>query len=200
MKRFFIFSLFLVSGFWFLVTDILHAEEIVLYDFEKDPQGWNIPDWALAKKDYVAEEIGISEFYASRNRYSLEMQINFPVVKEWRGAYAECPVDIQDWSEYGWLEADILLPKESPKGLRAKLILTVGDDWKWTEINKALRLEPGEWTVIKVDIRGGSANLRSFITDDFRRDVKKIGIRIESNGGIAYKGPVYIDNIKLSRD
>src|SRR3989338_4163404 len=131
MKRFLIFSRFLVSGCGFLVTDILHAEEIVLYDFEKDPQGWKIPDWALAKKDYVAEEIGISEFYASRNRYSLEMQVNFPVVKEWRGAYAECPVDIQDWSEYGWLEADILLPKESPKGLRAKLILTVGDDWKW---------------------------------------------------------------------
>ncbi len=201
MKRFsiFIFFFLLVTGYWLLVT-VSHAEDVVLYDFEKDPQGWNIPDWALAKKDYVGEEIGISEFYASRNRYSLELRTNFPVGREWRGAYVECPVDIQDWFEYNWLEADLLLPKEAPKGLRAKLILTVGEEWKWTEMNRAVKLEPGEWTVIKVDLRQGSQNWRSFITDDFRRDVKKIGIRVETNGGVVYKGPVYIDNVKLSKE
>ena len=59
-------------------------------------------------------------------------------------------------------------------------------------------LAPGEWTVISVDLTPESMNWRKFITDEFRSDVRKLGVRIESNGKIAYKGPVYIDNVKLS--
>jgi hypothetical protein len=39
---------------------------------------------------------------------------------------------------------------------------------------------------------------RRFIDDGFRADVKKLGVRIESNGKISYRGPIYIDNVKLS--
>lgn len=192
-----IFSVLVVS-FLSVFQAEAPANEVILYDFEKDPQGWSIPDWTLAKKDYVGEGISVSEFQASNGRYSLEFKVGFPSLREWRGAYIECPVDIQDWSNYGSLEADIFLPPSAPKGLRAKLILTIGPEWKWTEMNRAVKLEPGEWTVIKVDLKPGSLNWRSFITDEFRQDVKKIGVRIESNGGIIYRGPVYIDNVKLA--
>jgi hypothetical protein len=182
----------------------LHAEdlpkEIILYDFEQDTQGWEVPDWALSKKDHVGEEVGLSELYTSHGKRSLEFKVNFPGAKEWRGAYVECPVDIQDWSPYGSLEVDVLLPEGAPRGLRAKVILTVSEDWKWTEMNKAVKLEPGEWTVLKANLKPGSLNWKSFITDEFRQDVKKIGVRIESNNAITYKGSAYIDNVKLSQE
>ncbi len=181
----------------FLPRSIL-SKEIILYNFEKDPQGWEIPDWALEKEDHVAEEISISEFYASNGRYSLEVKANFEGLPGWRGAYIERVVDITDWSPFKYLSVDIFLPKDAPRGLRARIILTVGEEWKWTEMNKSVPLTPGEWTVIKVDLMPESTDWRRFITDEFRADVKKLGIRIESNGKIAYKGPIYIDNVKLS--
>ena len=193
------FAVFLSLSFLCMLQGESPADEVTLYDFEKDPQGWTMPDWALAKKDYVGEGISISEFHASHGRYSLEFKVNFPSTREWRGAYVECPVDIQDWSNYGSLEADIFLPENAPKGLRARIILTIGADWKWTEMNKAVKLEPGEWTVIKVSLKPDSLNWRLFITDAFRQDVKKIDIRIESNGGVMYRGQVYIDNVKLAQ-
>jgi hypothetical protein len=95
---------------------------------------------------------------------------------------------------------DVLLPKEAPLGLRARVILTVGESWKWSESNKAFPLTPGEWTVMKLDLTPNSANWRKYLTDEFRSDIRKMGIRIESNGKIEYKGPVYIDNVKLSEE
>jgi hypothetical protein len=152
----------------------------------------------MAKSEYVGEEISVSEFHASRGKYSLEFKVNFRGGRAWNGAYVECPIDVQDWSGFRNLEVDVCLPKEAPRGLRAKLILTVGPDWKWVEMNKALKMEPGEWTVIKVGLTPESMNWKTFMTEEFRQDVKKIGVRVESSGGIVYKGPVYIDNVKLS--
>ena len=103
-----------------------------------------------------------------------------------------------DWSPFNFLSVDLFLPKEAPQGLRARIILTVGEEWKWVEMNKTIPLTPGEWMIIKVDLTPNSMNWRKFIDDSFRSDVRKLGIRIESNGKIAYKGPVHIDNVKLS--
>jgi hypothetical protein len=175
-----------------------YPKEMMLYDFERDPQGWSIPDWAFAKKDYVAEEIGISEFQASSGRYALEMKVNFAGDTGWRGAYVERLIDVTDWSPFTHLSVDIFLPKDAPRGLRARIILTVGEDWRWTETNKAVILTPGEWTVIRVNLAPDSFDWRRFITDSFRSDVRKLGVRIETNGNIVYKGPIYIDNVKLS--
>ncbi len=175
-----------------------YSREIVLYSFEKDPQGWEIPDWALAKKDHVGRQIGISEFQASDGKYALQFDVEFSGGPTWEGAYVERLIDVTDWSPFGYLSADIYLPKDAPRGLRAKIIVTVGDGWKWAEMNKAIPLTPGEWVVIKVDLTPASMNWRRFIDDSFRADIRKLGIRVESNGKIAYKGPVYIDNVKLS--
>ena len=32
-----------------------HAEDKVLFGFEKDTQGWAVPEWALEKEDCVAK-------------------------------------------------------------------------------------------------------------------------------------------------
>jgi hypothetical protein len=181
-----------------VMPNLSFSREILLFSFEKDPQGWEVPDWAIGKKDHVVQEIGISEFQASAGKYALEASVDFPNEPGWKGAYVERVVDVTDWSPFKYLTADVFLPKEAPRGLRARIILTVGDEWKWTEMNKSIMLTPGEWTVLKVDLSADSLNWKSFITDSFRSDVKKIGIRVESNGNVQYKGPIYIDNIRLS--
>lgn len=194
-----IFFIFLITAFVsFAIVGQSFSKEFLLYNFEKDPQGWEIPDWALEKKDHVAEGISISEFQASSGRYALELDVNFPNSAGWRGAYVERVIDITDWTPFNYLSVDISLPKNGPRGLRARMILTVGDEWKWTEMNKSVTLTPGEWTVIKADLTSNSLDWRRFVTDSFRSDVRKMGVRIESNGNIAYKGPIYIDNVKLS--
>lgn len=193
-------SLTLIVAFILLVVlpNMSFSKEILLFNFEKDPDGWEIPDWALGKKDHVAEEIGVSEFQASAGKYALEMGVNFTQEPGWKGAYVERVVDVTDWSPFKFLSADVCIPKDAPRGLRARIILTVGDEWKWTEMNKSIPLTPGEWCVLKVDISPDSLNWRRFVTDSFRSDVKKMGVRVESNGNIAYKGPIYIDNIRLT--
>ena len=175
-----------------------YSKEIVLYSFEKDPQGWEIPDWAIGKPDHVGRQISVSEFHASEGKYALEFEVEFSGSPHWEGAYVERLIDVTDWSPFNYLSVDIFLPKNAPQGLKVRVILTVSDNWKWVEGNKAYTLTPGEWTVLKLDLTPNSMAWRKFIDDSFRSDVKKLGIRIESNGKITYKGPIYIDNVKLS--
>lgn len=191
------FILLIIFIYSFIFPDPGYSRELVLYSFEKDPQGWEIPDWAFEKKDHVAQQVGISEFHSSHEGYSLQVDTEF-TGSGWQGAYVERIVDVTDWTPFKYLSVDIYLPKDAPRGLRGKIILTVGEDWKWTEMNKSVPLTPGEWTVITVDLAPDSMNWRMFITDSFRADVRKIGVRVESNGKIVYKGSAYIDNIKLS--
>jgi hypothetical protein len=174
------------------------SKEIVLYSFEKDPEGWEIPDWAAKKSDHVARQISVSEFQSSAGKYGMEVDVDFSGAPTWEGAYVERVIDVTDWSPFNYLSVDIYLPKDAPQGLKARIILTVGDNWKWTEMNRSVALSPGEWTVLKADLTANSMGWRRFIDDSFRSDVKKLGIRIESNGKITYKGPIYIDNVKLS--
>ena len=193
-----IFFIFLVVTIFCIPAGVLHARDIVLYSFEKDPQGWEIPDWAFGKKDHVGKQISISEFQASDGKYALQLDTNFLGGSSWEGAYIERIIDVTDWSPFKFLSVDVLVPKDAPQGLRARIILTVGDDWKWAEMNKSIPLTPGEWTVIKVDLTPESMAWRRFLTDGFRADVRKLGVRVESNGRIVYNGPVYIDNVKLT--
>ncbi len=194
-----IFFIFLITiGHFSISPNPSCAKEMILFSFEKDPEGWEIPDWAFAKKDHVGKQISISEFHASSGRYSLELDSEFSGGPSWEGSYVERLIDVTDWTPFKFLSIDIFLPEGAPHGLRARIILTVGEEWKWVEMNKTIPLAPGEWIVIKVDLTADSTNWRKFIDDSFRSDVRKLGIRIESNGKIAYNGPLYIDNVKLS--
>ena len=199
MRNLKIFIILLITAVYCAaVPALVYSREIVLFGFEKDPQGWEIPDWAMDKPDCVARQVGVSEFHSSEGKYSLEADVEFSGGPKWEGAYVERIVDVTDWSPFKYLSLDIFLPKNAPQGLRARVILTIGDSWKWTESNKALPLTPGEWTVVKLDLTPESMAWRRFVDDAFRADVRKMGLRIESNGKILYKGPIYIDNVKLS--
>ena len=122
--------------------------------------------------------------------------VEFPA-KKWSAAIAEI-MEYLDLTPYSKLSCDIFILPDAPDSLKAKIILTVGDDWKWTEMSRAVKLEPGKWTTITADLAPGSVDWkRTQVTDEFRADVRKMDIRIESNGKTEYKGPIYIDNVRV---
>jgi hypothetical protein len=80
------------------------------------------------------------------------------------------------------------------------IILTQGEDWEFNEMSRPFRLDPGEWTTVYADISENSLDWRrKKIGPHFRKDIRKIAVRIESSRN-RYRGPVYIDNIKLHED
>jgi hypothetical protein len=121
---------------------------------------------------------------------------DFPGGVKWAAAYVEVQKYF-DWTAYKAVSIDVFLPSEAPVGLKAKMILTVGKDWTWTEMTNSISLVPGKWTTITASIVPGSIDWRGAkVLDEFRADVKKLGVRIESNKA-AYSSPVYIDNVRL---
>jgi len=175
----------------------LHAAEIVIFGFEGGQEGWAVPDWAKSSNDYVVEESAAAQGRATEGHGALELKAAFPGGR-WTGAYVEREVETTDWTPFGQFSVDVLVPEDAPAGLKAQIILTVGDKWEWTEMNRAVPLTPGRWATITVNLRPGSLDWKFFPDDAFRRSVRKIGVRIESNEEPVYRGSLFIDNIRLA--
>lgn len=167
-----------------------------LYDFERNEDSWGVPSWAADKPDHVALSSQAVRGIASNGNGSLEVLAEFPG-GNWTGALVEIPHYL-NLDKYGIISADIFLPPGAPEGLRAKLILTVGENWRFVEMNRGVPLVPGEWTTVIGNISDGSTDWkRTEVDSSFREDVRKIAIRVESNRKPAYKGPFYIDNVTV---
>jgi hypothetical protein len=173
------------------------AAEIVIYGFEAGAEGWVIPDWAKQSKDYVVEKLDVAKGRAAQGEGALELTASFPGGR-WTGAYVEREVETIDWTPFGQLSVDVLVPEDAPQGLKGQIILTVGDTWQWTEMNRSVALLPGQWTTIAVNLKPGSMDWKFFPDDAFRRSVRKIGVRVESNEEPVYAGSLLIDNIRLA--
>lgn len=195
MKRLFlVVAVFVVT--LFIASGSAFAKDKVLFSFETgDTEGWEIPDWAYEQDDYVGEDLMASKDVAKEGASSLKLVANFPGGK-WNGAVAEI-MEYYDWTPYGTISCDIYLPEDAPLGLKAKVVLTVGDDWKWTEMSRSYKLKPGEWVNISANLLPGSTDWRrTKPTDEFRADVRKVAVRVSSSKP-AYNGPIYIDNVVL---
>ena len=194
MKK--MFALLVVLTFALSCTALYAEEANVLFSFEGGLQGWEIPDWAYEKTDHVQQEIESSSDVSSEGDNSLLIMTDFPGGR-WTGAIVEI-MQYFDWSDYSELACDIYIPKDAPLGLKAKIILTVGDSWKWVEMSKSFALMPGEWVTLSADLTAGSIDWRRVQVDEtFRSDIRKIDIRVDSNNKPAYTGPIYVDNIRV---
>lgn len=175
------------------------TEERTFYDFETaDLNGWEVPMWAVDKTDYVAKSVALSNEVAASGEGSMEVITEFP-----GGMWSAALVEIQqylDLSKYRVIKADIYLPEGAPVGLKAKIILTVGDNWKFVEMSGSTPLIPGEWVTVTGNIEPGSYDWKRVVPDEkFAQDVRKIAIRVESNRTPIYAGPIFIDNIRVGR-
>ncbi len=172
------------------------SEANVIFGFEDELPSWEIPDWCFEKDDYVAESIAVSKKFANEGNSSLEVMTSFPGGK-WTAIYVEVQ-EYFDFTLYETISADVYLPADASFGLKAKFILTVGQDWSWIEGSRQTKLIPGEWTTITVNVAAGSNDWRrTQVTEEFRSDVRKLGLRVESNMRPVYDGPIYIDNVRL---
>ncbi|MDD4013045.1 MAG: hypothetical protein PHW14_02485 [Candidatus Omnitrophica bacterium] len=170
-------------------------DERSIYDFEKDDQGWELPLWETDQPDHVAAYIKAVRGIASSGKGSIELYAEFPG-GEWTAALTEISQYL-DLTPYDEIAVDIYVPSFAPKGLRGKIILTVGENWEFVEMARGTRLIPGKWTTLKASIAKGSTDWRRVRIDDtFREDVRKISVRIESEKAV-YSGPVYIDNVRV---
>lgn len=172
-------------------------KEIVLFDFEASVQEWVIPNWARESAESVGKILSTSEEFASHGKGSLQLLADFPG-ERWTGAYAEVLMHVTDWSPFGFLSVDVYLPSNAPAGLEGRIILTIGETWQWTEMNRSIPLKPGKWTTITVNLKPGSLDWKFFPDESFRKDIRRVGFRVESNKKPVYSGPVYFDNIRLS--
>ncbi len=174
------------------------TEERTFYDFETDMNGWEVPMWAEGKTDYVSKSAEQSSDMASRGQGSMKVAADFP-----GGLWTAALVEIQqylDLSNYRVIRADIYLPPDAPVGLNAKLIITVGETWKFVEMSRSYPLIPGEWVTITASIEPGSYDWKRVVPDEkFAEDVRKIAIRIESNRKPKYAGTIYIDNVRVGK-
>jgi len=174
------------------------AEDKVLFSFEKDAQGWEIPEWAMEQEDHVAKSVEVSKDFAKNGSQSLKVASNFPG-KVWTAALVE-DFEYFDWTPYKAMTVDVYIPAEAPTGLKAKIILTVGENWKWTEMARTVSLKPGEWVSVTANLLPGSEDWKKTVVDDnFRKDVRKVAVRVESNKQPVYNGPIYIDNMVLTK-
>jgi len=171
--------------------------EKVLFSFEKDTQGWEVPEWALEQQDYVGKTLEVSDDVSKDGKKCLKVNCAFPG-KVWTAAIVE-DFEYFDWTPYKTISCDLYIPKEAPEGLKAKIVLTVGEGWKFTEMARSIALKPGEWVTITANLQPGSEDWKKTVVDDnFRKDVRKVAVRVESNKKPVYAGPIYIDNIKLA--
>jgi len=178
-----------------LVSD---SQEYILFDFEKDAEGWGIPAWALNMRDHVAESIEQTSKFSSSGNGSLKIRADFPK-KQWSAAVVEIQ-NFLNLKNFDMISADIYFPSNRSKVLRGKFILTVGDDWGFSEMSRTFRIEPGKWTTISANISEKSIDWKNkkIPDDSFKSDIRKVAIRIESTKD-RYSGPIYIDNIRVSR-
>lgn len=186
-----------VAALLFCAMPLALAAEIVIYGFEGGLEGWTIPDWAKLSSDYVLKGVSVSKAVAQEGTSALELQAEFPGGR-WTGAYVEREVDVKDWTQFRHLSVSLYVPPEAPTGLKGRIILTVGEAWQWTEMNRAVPLQPGAWTTITVDLTPASLNWKFFLDEDFRKDVRKLGVRIESDTQPAYHGSIFMDNVCLA--
>jgi len=175
----------------------LSAAEIAIYGFEDGPQGWVIPKWAQTSMDYVTTELAVSPEHAQEGASALELRTHLPG-ERWTAAYVEREVEVTDWTPFGRVSVSAYLPAGAPSGLRGRIILTIGDQWVWTEMNRPVLLEPGQWTTITANLKPGSMDWKFFPDDGFRKNIRRLGVRIESDKQPSYNGSVFLDNVRLA--
>jgi len=176
---------------------LAQEKELVIFDFEGDLQEWSIPAWAQAAADHVGSNLSPSQDFVSHGKGSLQLDVDFPGQGQWTAAYIEREMYVTDWSPFGAIAVDVYLPYHVLKGLKGRIILTVGEKWEWAEMNRAIPLKPDQWTTITANLKPGSLDWKFFPEEGFRKDVRKVGIRIESDREPAYRGLVFIDTVRL---
>jgi len=176
-----------------------YSQERMIYNCEQYINGWDIPEWPVSEEDYVSPILAVDENFLEDSFSGLKLTVAFDG-DEWSAGMIET-TGVFDLTLYKAISCRIYLPESAPRGIMARFIITVGDDYTWMELKRPIALTPGRHTRVKAGLRHGNNGWKTTyggvrIADWMKEDVRKIGIRIESNI-VEYEGPVYINDIRL---
>jgi len=189
-----------VVGLFFICAEG-YCQDKMIYNCERYIQNWDIPDWSGAKDDYVSPILSIDKNFLKDGDPGLKLTVAFDGEK-WSAGMIET-IGRFDLTLYKAITCRIYLPRSAPKGINARITITVGDDYTWMEMKRPVALSPGRYTKVKAGLRYGNNKWKTTtgvvrMTDWMKEDVRKVGIRVESNI-VEYKGPVYITDIHLAK-
>lgn len=178
------------------VPKIIFKNVLTFYDFEEDNQNWEIPDWEFKKTLHPAMSLKRTGKMASKGHSSLELSLVFKK-DNCSAAYIETERYV-NLEHNDVIRIDLYVPPDAPKRLRAKFVLTTGENWQFMEMARGKRLIPGTWTTLTANISEKSIDWQSaHIDKHFKTDIRKIALKIESFH-LAYSGPIYVDNIRVA--
>lgn len=181
------------------------TEAVTLYTFNRDTEGWQMPDWPNGNRDpngvlYKPKQVGYPTATDENNKSALYVPVNLVSGKPSQAFVGTAPGT--DWSLIDAISVDVYLPKDAPQGLDATLYF-MGNGWQWMLQKKDYILRPGEWTRIEAPLAG-------FQTDDAwdktEQEIKaaltnviEFGVRISNgkDGSSAYLGPVYLTRFRV---
>ncbi|MDD3088420.1 MAG: hypothetical protein PHT95_00545 [Candidatus Omnitrophica bacterium] len=208
MKHFCMFFLVCLFVICFAAGPVFCAE-IIKYDFEDGDEGWKIPDWAYYQKDHKAISSEVSTDVSYSGKKSLKVIYDFPG-NVWAAGIVEVEKDY-DLTDYDEISVEVFLPKSGPQDLiLARLILTVGIGWQFTEMRHPVILERGKWTKVSAKLESQEVPESDWKGRGPRRlyhnigKVAKIAVRAEYDAapphriGPRYEGPLYIDNLLIT--
>jgi len=148
---------------------------------------------------------------ASEGRQSLRVEADFPGELCLIRSFDQ---EIMDAGAYDLLTFDVFVPKGAPAHLRAMIYLR-DREFNWYEELLPEELRPGDWTRLILDLRPGRNGLCAPLLpatgkpahgrpwDGYSRQrLRALGLRLFASREFTrpYKGPVYLDNIRLLGD
>ncbi|MDD5438984.1 MAG: hypothetical protein PHS37_02225 [Candidatus Omnitrophica bacterium] len=192
-----------------MVCAAAYGQKPLTFDFEKNTDGWDIPDWAMDQKDCVGRVVTATQDVSNTGKGALKIETDYPG-NQWASVIVEYEKDL-DLRGYKAISADVYIPKECKTELmQARIVVTAGSDYFWIEAKTPVRLVPGKWATVTAPLNvSENGELNYWRCKDLSTcilahldQVKKVAIRIEynaspKNAGAPYKGPVYVDNIKI---
>jgi len=202
----------------FLITSIIlsmllasvqvFAQQKILFGFEKDAEGWQIPDWAFDQADHIGLSSEVTMDQASQGVQSLKVDCDFPG-NSWAAAVVEYEQDI-DLTGKESISVDIFVPETRAVGFLQARINITADLWYYIEMKKPVMLKAGEWTTVeaRIDISKSresaywKCKAKEECVNENLDKIKKIAVRVEydansRHAGPPYNGPIYFDNIVI---
>ena len=161
-----------------------------LYDFEAGTQRWTSVD---AGRQHVP--VTLSREHAASGESSLELTARFP------GLLLATVEPGEDWTSYGRMSLDVLVPRavsaagDGPGDVKV-LVYLKDRDLLWYQVRPRGPVRRGEWTTLEIDMDAGWEQHGHFKPwDEYsRQHVSEFGLQISCTS--AYRGPLYIDNVK----
>ncbi|MGE0710809.1 MAG: hypothetical protein AB7N76_02015 [Planctomycetota bacterium] len=144
---------------------------------------WRCADWATASQGGRAHVAG----------RTLQVPLRFHGGRYEQGYVGRAAHE--SFAGAGTLELVVRLPAHAPRGLRAKLILLLGEPGRWCEGERATALVPGAAVTARLELAG---DLKPAPARELLAAVRGYGLKVEADDAV-FLGEVTIEEVRLQQ-